>query len=155
MNRRRFMVAAGAALALPARAHHGWSAFDEQRPLYLAGRVAKVQWANPHVELDLAVPVSLALPADLAKRALPSQSAPVDGPSILARATLPGRKAPLWRVELAPLPRMEAWRIERLAEGETIEVVGFGFADTKPGAVLRAEYLFRGGRAYGLRSSPA
>lgn len=155
MNRRRFIAAVGAAFALPARAHHGWSAFDEQRPLYLAGRVAKVQWANPHVELDLAVPASLALPADLAKRALPAQSAPVDGPALLARAALPGRKSPLWRVELAPLPRMEAWKIERLVEGETIELLGFGFADGKPGAVLRAEYLFRAGKAYALRSSPA
>lgn len=155
MNRRLFLAAAGALLAAPARAHHGWSSFDQERPLYLAGRVAKLQWANPHVEFDLAVQANLSLPADLAKRTVPAQSAPVDGPAMLAKAALPTRKAATWRVELAPLPRMEAWNIERLKEGESVEVVGFGFVDSKPGAILRAEYLFRGGKAYGLRSSPA
>ena len=155
MKRRTFLAAAGAAFVLPAHAHHGWSSFDQERPLYLRGRVAKVMWANPHVEFDLAVPADLALPPDLAKRVVPAQSAPVDGPAMLARTSLPTRKAPTWRVELAPLPRIEAWKIERLKEGETVEVVGFGFVDAKPGAILRAEFLFRGGKAYGLRSSPA
>jgi len=154
MDRRLFLFAAGALLAAPARAHHGWSSFDQDRPLYLRGRVAKVQWANPHVEFDLAVPADLSLPADLAKRAVPPQAAPVDGPAMLAKASLPTRKAGTWHIELAPLPRMEAWKIERLKEGESVEVVGFGFVDSKPGALLRVEYLFRGGRAYALRSSP-
>jgi hypothetical protein len=33
-------------------------------------------------------------------------------------------------------------------------VIGFTFAGEKCDAVLRAEYLFVNGRAYGLRSSP-
>lgn len=155
MHRRQFLAAAAAFAALPARAHHGWSSFDADRPLYLRGTVTKVRWANPHAEFDLVVAAGLALPADLAKRAVPAQSAPVDGPAVLAKAALPTRKAATWNVELAPLSRMEAWKVERLKDGETVEVVGFGFPDSKPGAVLRAEYLFRGGKAYGLRSSPA
>lgn len=155
MDRRTFLAAAAALAAAPARAHHGWSSFDTEHPLYLRGTVAKVQWANPHAEFDLVVAADLALPADLAKRAVPAQSAPVDAAAILAKAALPARKARAWRVELAPLSRMEAWKVDRLKDGEAVEVVGFGFPDSKPGAVLRAEYLFRGGRAYGLRSSPA
>jgi hypothetical protein len=34
-------------------------------------------------------------------------------------------------------------------------VLGFTFKDEKGDAVLRAEYLFVGGRVYGLRSGPA
>ena len=45
MNRRELMLAALAApaLGLPllARAHHGWSSFDQERPIYLEGRVAR------------------------------------------------------------------------------------------------------------------
>ena len=33
--------------------------------------------------------------------------------------------------------------------------LGFTFKDEKGDAVLRAEYLFVDGKAYGLRSSPA
>ena len=155
MNRRQFL-AATAALAAPAvHAHHGWSSFDLARPLYLRGTVAKVMWANPHVEFDLAVAPDLALPADLPGRQVPAQSAPVDAKDMLAKAALPTRKDRVWRIELAPLSRMEAWKIERLKEGEVVELVGFGFPDSKPGAILRVEYLFRAGKAYGLRSSPA
>jgi hypothetical protein len=34
-------------------------------------------------------------------------------------------------------------------------VLGFTFAQEKGEAVLRAEYLFAAGKAYGLRSAPA
>ena len=52
--KRRLVLAGTALLALrPAWAHHGWSSFDQTRPLYLEGRVAQVAWRNPHVELKL------------------------------------------------------------------------------------------------------
>ncbi len=156
LNRRQFLAAAAATLAVPSvRAHHGWSSFDLARPLYLRGTVAKVMWVNPHAEFDLAVAPDLALPADLPGRQVPAQSAPVDGKDLLAKAALPTRKDRVWRIELAPLSRMEAWKVERLQTGETVELVGFGFPDAKPGAILRVEYLFRAGKAYALRSSPA
>ena len=50
---------------------------------------------------------------------------------------------------------MEAWKIDRLTPGEPIEVVGFTFPAEKGEAILRADFLFRGGKAYALRSSPA
>jgi hypothetical protein len=153
---RRLLLAAGAAcLAWPARAHHGWSSFDLNRPLYLEGRAAKVAWRNPHAELDLDLPEPLRLPADLATRPVPAQSAPVDGPRLLAAAQLPARKDRRWHVELAPLSRMEAWKVPVLADGMAIAVLGFTFAGERGDALLRAEYLWVDGRAYGLRSSPA
>ena len=93
-----------------ARAHHGWSGFDPERPLYLEGRAAKVRWANPHAEIELEVAPEPRLPADLKQRELPAQTA---------------------------------------------QVVGYTFAGERGDAVLRAEYVFVGGKAYGLRSSPA
>ena len=61
MNRRQLIAAsltpASAWLLSPgaAHAHHGWSSFDQDRPLYLEGRAAKVAWRNPHAELELEV----------------------------------------------------------------------------------------------------
>ena len=156
MQRRPFLVAAGTALWLPAvQAHHGWSSFDQSRPLYLEGRAKTVAWRNPHVELDLELKPDLKLPADLAKRPVPAQSAQVDGPGLLAAAQLPTRKDKTWHIELAPLTRVEAWKIAEIKPGSELAVLGFTFAGEKGEPVLRAEYLFVGGQAYGLRSSPA
>jgi hypothetical protein len=42
-----------------------------------------------------------------------------------------------------------------LRDGDTLAVLGFTFAGERGEALLRAEYLFLGGRTYGLRSAPA
>jgi hypothetical protein len=39
--------------------------------------------------------------------------------------------------------------------GESVSAVGFASKDEAGEAVMRVEYLFVGGKAYGLRSSPA
>jgi hypothetical protein len=153
---RRHLLAAGLVLAVPiARAHHGWSSFDQARPIYLEGKAAKVAWRNPHAELELEVAAALALPADLATRTVPAQSAAVDGAALLKAAKLPTRKDRRWQIELAPLTRMEAWKVPEIKNGDSIAVLGFTFAGEKGDAVLRVEYLFVAGKAYGLRSSPA
>jgi len=157
MNRREFTIgftASGVLLALPAWAHHGWSSFDQGRPIYLEGRAAKVQWRNPHAELELELPADLKLPADLAMRAVPAQSANVDGAALLKAAVLPTRKDRRWQIELAPLTRMQAWAVPEIKAGDTVALLGFTFTGEKGDPVLRAEYLFAGGKAYGLRSSP-
>lgn len=155
MKGRRLVLLAVATLPLAARAHHGWSGFDQQRPLWLEGRAAKVWWRNPHAELDLQLPDKPALPADLAQRRLPAQSAQVDGAALLAKAELPRRADKLWRIELAPLTRMQAWSVAELKPGDALGVLGFTFEGEKGEALLRAEYLFVGDKVYGLRSSPA
>lgn len=155
MHRRTFLLAPLAALLPPAHAHHGWSSFDTERVIYLEGKVAKIAWRNPHAELDLDLAPDLKLPADLAQRALPAQSAQVDGPRLLRSAQLPTRKDRRWHVELAPLTRMEAWQVQAPRVGDSIAMLGYTFAGEKGDPVLRVEYLFIGGKAYGLRSSPA
>ena len=155
MQRRHFLAMSPALLALPAWAHHGWSSFDQNRPIYLEGKARKVVWRNPHVEFELEVSADMKLPADLARRPVPAQSAPVDGPRLLAAAQLPKRKDKVWEIELAPLTRMEAWQVAEIKPGTELSVLGFTFNDEKGEPVLRVEYLWVGGKAYGLRSSPA
>jgi hypothetical protein len=80
MQRRHIVLSLPTLLSLPTWAHHGWSNFDQTRPLYLEGQAMQVTWRNPHAELKLTLPASgLKLPADLATRTLPAQSANVDG----------------------------------------------------------------------------
>jgi hypothetical protein len=78
----------------------------------------------------------------------------VDGAALLKAARLPTRKDRRWHVELAPIPRLEAWKVPPIKDGDTVAVLGFTFAGEKGEAILRAEYLFLGGKTYGLRSAP-
>jgi len=156
MQRREFLLITGAsALALPATAHHGWSSFDQTRPLYLEGLARKVSWKNPHAEFELELPADLKLPADLGSRALPAQTAPVDAAGLLKAAQLPTRRDRRWQVELAPLTRLEAWKVPQIKDGDRVALLGFTFTGEKGDAVMRAEYVLLGSAAYGLRSGPA
>jgi hypothetical protein len=152
---RRHLLGTALLSPLLARAHHGWSGFDSSVPIYLEGRIAAVQWGNPHATLDLEPTPGLRLPSDLGTRALPAQQARVDGAALLARAQVPRRAAPRWTIELAPLMRMDAWKIRQPQVGETVSMIGFVPPGEQGPPVLRVEYLFLDGRAYGLRSSPA
>ncbi len=155
MMRRRLLLTA-ATLAAPAWAHHGWSSFDQARPIFLEGTARKVAWRNPHAELTLELPAGLLkLPADLASRPVPAQTAPVDGPALLKAAVLPTRKDRLWEVELAPLTRMQAWQVPEIKPGDALQLLGFTFTGEQGAAVVRVEYLFLGGKTFALRSSPA
>jgi hypothetical protein len=152
---RRHLLIATAALPLGARAHHGWSRFDQGRPLYLAGKTRQVAWRNPHVEFDLELAPGLALPADLAKRPVPAQTAAVDGARLFAEARLPQRADKVWHIECAPLTRMLAWQVAEIRDGDAVAMVGFSFPGEQGEALLRVEYLLVGSASYGLRSSPA
>lgn len=114
-----------------------------------------MKWRNPHAELVLELPAGYRVPADLAARALPPQSASVDGKAMLAKAVAPTRKDRRWEIELAPLTRLQAWNIAPVQEGATVGVLGFTFTQEQGEPIVRAEYLFVDGKVYGLRSSPA
>jgi Family of unknown function (DUF6152) len=138
-----------------AHAHHGWSSFDQERPVYLEGKARKVTWQNPHTELELEVASGLKLPTDLATRPVPAQTAPVDSKALLAKATLPKRTDKVWEIELAPLTRMQAWSVPEIKPGAALAMLGFTFKDEQGDAILRVEYLWLHGKTYALRSSPA
>lgn len=156
MQRRRFIQSIPLLLASrPLWAHHGWSSFDETRPIYLAGRVARVRWQNPHAELTLDLANPLVLPASLITRTAPKQSAPVDAAGVFAKAVLPTRRDSRWEIELSPLTRLQAWNTPEIKVGETLELVGYTFAGERGDAILRVEFLIRGETVTPLRSSPA
>lgn len=156
--RRRIIVTLPAVVFAPLAnmvlAHHGWSSFDESKPIYLEGVVKNVKWQNPHAELVLDITRNATMPADLPKAQVPKQTAPVDASSILTRATVPLRKDASWTIELAPLTRLEAWKVEPLKVGDKVAVVGYTFKDEKGDAVMRAEFLVRGNSVTPLRSAP-
>jgi len=149
------VVLSSLGMSLPGLAHHGWSSFDQDRPIYLEGKVVKSVWQNPHVEIDIDVPAGLKVPADLTRRTLPAQTAPVDGKALLARAVVPKRQDKRWEIELAPLSRMLAWNVAEIKPGDMVAMLGFTFTGEKGAAIMRVEYLFAAGKTYALRSSPA
>jgi hypothetical protein len=157
MKRRSFVLAAAAipVATRPAWAHHGWSGFDQDHPLYLEGKVVQTHWQNPHALLEIEVLPDLKVPPDLKYRPLPAQSAPVDGQGLLRKAEVPRRSDRQWELELAPLTRMDSWRIQETKPGTLVSAIGYGTKEEKKEAVMRVEYLFVDGNAYGLRSSPA
>ena len=156
MERRQFIIGFPLVLASgQLLAHHGWSSFDETRPIYLAGKAARVRWQNPHAELVLDLADPLVLPASLKTRTAPKQSAPVDAASVFSKAVLPTRRDPQWEIELSPLTRLQAWNTPEIKGGETLELVGYTFAGEKGDAILRVEFLIRCVTVTPLRSSPA
>jgi hypothetical protein len=155
MKRRHFLIALPTlALAPAAMAHHGWGSYDESRPIYLEGKVKSTKWQNPHAEIVVTVSKDLKLPADLAKRTAPAQTNPVDGAKMLAGAVLPTRRGD-WILELAPMTRIEAWKVAEPKVGDTVAAVGFTYKDEKGDARSRIEYLIVRDKIYGLRSMPA
>ncbi|NJR71663.1 MAG: hypothetical protein HC782_00225 [Gammaproteobacteria bacterium] len=79
MNRRQFIASLSAISVAPqVLAHHGWSSFDEARPLYFEGVVKQVKWQNPHAEVVITVAQNAVMPNDLAKRTWPAQTQTVD-----------------------------------------------------------------------------
>ena len=153
MDRRNFALTIGVLLAGPVLAHHGWSSFDQDKPLYLAGTLTQVRWQNPHAEVMLRVDATK-LPDGIASRTVPAQQQSVDGAGILKKTQVPANAAGTWEVEFAPLSRMQAWGLSQpLKVGDRIEVIGYGLADENK-RLLRVEYLFINGKAYAFRSSP-
>lgn len=46
-------AAAAALLALPALAHHGWSSYDDSKPVTLTGKLVEVRYENPHATVRI------------------------------------------------------------------------------------------------------
>ena len=150
---RTLLLIAFAAFIGTTSAHHGWSSFDETKPIYLEGTVKSVKWQNPHAEVMLLVNRNEP-PAALTRFAIPRQSAPVDAVTILGAATVPTRKDSVWKIEFAPITRMDAWKVALIKADEKIAVVGYTFKDEKGAATLRVEFLIGNGKVTPLRSAP-
>jgi len=94
------------------------------------------------------------LPANLAKRTFPAQTAPVDGAKILAATVLPKKRGD-WTLELSPMTRIDSWKVTEPKVGDIIEVVAYTFKNEVGAAIARVEYLIVGDKIFGLRSMPA
>jgi hypothetical protein len=75
---RRLFAAAAIAAALPALAHHGWSEYDQDKPLTLTGKVVESGYEHPHGHIRLETPgktwlVVLAPPSRMQARGLPRE----------------------------------------------------------------------------------
>ncbi len=157
MNRRQFVACLPAFTIAPlAMAHHGWSSFDEARPLYFEGVVKAIKWQNPHAEVSIAMATDATLPRDLAKRAWPKQTLTLDSQKIIAATSLPTARGE-WVLELSPLTRVEAWKVDQPKIGDKVAAIGYTFAAEKKynnKQMARIEYLIVGEKIYGLRSMP-
>ena len=93
MNRRQFAyLTIGVLLAAPVLAHHGWSSFDQDKPLYLSGTLTQVRWQNPHAEVDAACRCDQA--AGWFRSAhFPAQQQSVDAAGILKKVQVPANAA--------------------------------------------------------------
>ena len=63
------------------------------------------------------------------------------------RATVPTRQDRRWEIELAPLTRLEAWKMAPIQPGAVIGILGYMFKDERGSPILRAEYVYVGGPA--------
>ncbi len=75
----RKLIAAAALCAAPALAHHGWSEYDQAKPLTLTGKVAESGYEHPHGHVLLETPgktwrVVLAPPSRMQARGLPPEA---------------------------------------------------------------------------------
>lgn len=69
------LIIAATLAALPALAHHGWSEYDQAKPLTLTGKVVESGYEHPHGHIKLETPgktwlVVLAPPSRMQARGL-------------------------------------------------------------------------------------
>lgn len=72
------LIIAAALCTLPAYAHHGWSEYDQEKPLTLTGKVVESGYEHPHGHIRLETPaktwlVVLAPPSRMQNRGLPRE----------------------------------------------------------------------------------
>lgn len=115
------IVAVFALLATAAFAHHGWSGYDESKPVTLTGVVQASGYENPHAYVDLQV----------------KDNAPANGK--------------MWHAVLAPVSRMSARGITKadIAPGATVTVEGF--QDKSKVNELKIERITIKGKKYEIR----
>ena len=107
-------TAAAIALSLPALAHHGWSEYDQEKPLTLTGKVVQSGYEHPHGHIRLETPgktwlVVLAPPSRMQARGLPREDITV-GSTVTV-------------VAYANRSKPEEARAERItATGKTVEL---------------------------------
>ena len=114
MKLQRKLLVTLALAALPALAHHGWSEYDQTRPVKLTGKILESGYEHPHGHVRLETPgktwqVVLAPPSRMEARGLP-RDALLKGKTVSVEG-------------YANREKKDELRAERIiAEGKTVEL---------------------------------
>lgn len=115
-----FRLACGALLAtavasLPALAHHGWSTYDESKPLTVTGKIVETHYENPHasIRVDVQGKRWLAVLAPVSR--MESRGATADKVAVGKTVTMVG---------YASKEKADEMRVERITfdGGQTVEL---------------------------------
>lgn len=114
----RLIVCASAVTALvslPAIAHHGWSTYDETKPLTVTGKIVETHYENPHatIRVDAQGKRWLAVLAPVSRMA--SRGASADKVAVGQQVTMVG---------YASKEKSDEMRVERITfdGGQTVEL---------------------------------
>lgn len=133
-------------------AHHGFGSFDIKVMYYIAGRVVRLDWTDPHIMLDLEVAPGLSIPPDIWSIPMPpdaeiAMSIPDD------LVPLPvGSKPEMWELTMPSLDRARKIGLARdaIEPGRMIAGVGYRGCEADDNE-FRCDLLLIDRKAYALR----
>ncbi|PLP99237.1 DUF6152 family protein [Cupriavidus pauculus] len=109
------LAAATALVSLPAIAHHGWSTYDETKPLTVTGKIVETHYENPHatIRVDVQGKRWLAVLAPVSR--MTSRGATAEKVAVGKQVTMVG---------YASKEKADEMRVERITfdGGQTVEL---------------------------------
>ena len=110
-----YLTAATALASLPAIAHHGWSTYDETKPLTVTGKIVETHYENPHatIRVDVQGKRWLAVLAPVSR--MESRGATAEKVAVGKQVTMVG---------YASKEKADEMRVERITfdGGQTVEL---------------------------------
>lgn len=133
-------------------AHHGFGSFDIKVMYYIAGRVVRLEWVDPHIMLDLEVEPGLMVPPDIWSIQMPRDAEiAMSIPDDLVPLTI-GPRPETWELTMPSLDRARKIGLDREAvePGRMIAGVGYRGCDAQDNE-FRCDLLLIDRKAYALR----
>ena len=132
-------LALAALLSVPAaEAHHGWSSYNTQVPLYLEGTRRRSQWRNPHPELVVVIeaPARAVDPSKVSAAVRRGRGRSSETRWLARKPPVPGRYA----VHLPPIARLERAGVSAPPKaGERL--VAIAYASCSEAGTARAAFI--------------
>lgn len=133
-------------------AHHGFGSFDIKVMYYIAGRVIRLDWNDPHIMLDLEVEPGLSIPPDIWSIPMPRDAEiAMSIPDELVPLPV-GPKPEMWELTMPSLDRARKIGLARdsVEPGRMIAGVGYRGCDADDNE-FRCDLLLIDSKAYALR----